>query len=81
MATSDPRIDQYIEQSLPFAQPILRHLREAQIVFGDAASAREWLRAPNPALGHQTPVEALRTVSGTRDVEMVLIRIEHGVDE
>ena len=28
MSTRDPRIDQYIEKSLPFAQPILRHLRE-----------------------------------------------------
>jgi uncharacterized protein YdeI (YjbR/CyaY-like superfamily) len=28
MGTRDPRIDQYIDRSLPFAQPILRHLRE-----------------------------------------------------
>jgi hypothetical protein len=34
---------------------------QVQDVFGDAAVAREWLLAPNPALGHQTPMEALRT--------------------
>jgi uncharacterized protein YdeI (YjbR/CyaY-like superfamily) len=28
MATTDPRIDAYIEKAAPFAQPILRHLRE-----------------------------------------------------
>jgi len=28
MATTDPRVDAYIEQAAPFAQPILRHLRE-----------------------------------------------------
>lgn len=28
MGTTDPRIDEYIGRSAPFAQPILRHLRE-----------------------------------------------------
>ncbi len=28
MGTRDPRVDAYIEKSLPFAQPILAHLRE-----------------------------------------------------
>lgn len=53
----------------------------AQRVFGDAGSAREWLLAPNPALGHQTPLRMLRTGSGAAVVEAVLIRIEHGVYE
>ena len=29
MATTDPRIDAYIEHAAPFAQPILRQLRSA----------------------------------------------------
>lgn len=29
MATIDPRVDAYIEKHAPFAQPILRHLRDA----------------------------------------------------
>jgi putative toxin-antitoxin system antitoxin component (TIGR02293 family) len=55
--------------------------RQVQDVFGDVVVAREWLLAPNPALAHQTPTEALRTVSGARAVEAVLTRIEHGVYE
>ncbi|HEU0015502.1 MAG TPA: antitoxin Xre/MbcA/ParS toxin-binding domain-containing protein [Longimicrobium sp.] len=53
----------------------------AQRVLGDAASARDWLLAPNPALGHEAPLRMLRTGSGGRLVEDVLIRIEHGVYE
>ncbi|HWK89712.1 MAG TPA: antitoxin Xre/MbcA/ParS toxin-binding domain-containing protein [Longimicrobium sp.] len=53
----------------------------AQRVFGDAGSARDWLLAPNPALGGETPLRMLRTGSGGRLVEAVLIRIEHGVYE
>ncbi|HEY0020739.1 MAG TPA: antitoxin Xre/MbcA/ParS toxin-binding domain-containing protein [Longimicrobium sp.] len=53
----------------------------AQRVFGDPEIAREWLLAPNPALEHQAPLRMLRTGSGARLVEAVLIRIEHGVYE
>jgi putative toxin-antitoxin system antitoxin component (TIGR02293 family) len=53
----------------------------AQRVFGDAEIAREWLLTPNPALGHEAPLRMLRTGSGARLVESVLIRIEHGVYE
>jgi putative toxin-antitoxin system antitoxin component (TIGR02293 family) len=53
----------------------------AQRVFGDAELAREWLLAPNPALNHQIPLRLLRTGSGAKVVEDVLIRIDHGVYE
>lgn len=53
----------------------------AQRVFGDPETAREWLLAPNPALSHEVPLRMLRTGSGGRVVEDVLIRIEHGVYE
>ena len=53
----------------------------AQRVFGDADAAREWLLAPNPALDQETPLRMLRTGSGARLVEAVLVRIEHGVYE
>lgn len=53
----------------------------AQRVFGDAEAAREWLLAPNPALDQETPLRMLRTGSGARLVEAVLIRIEYGVYE
>jgi putative toxin-antitoxin system antitoxin component (TIGR02293 family) len=53
----------------------------AQQVFGDPEAAREWLLSPNPALGGEIPLRLLRTGSGAKIVEDVLIRIEHGVYE
>jgi putative toxin-antitoxin system antitoxin component (TIGR02293 family) len=53
----------------------------AQRVFDDADTARTWLLTPNPALGNEVPLRLLRTGSGARLVEAVLIRIEHGVYE
>jgi putative toxin-antitoxin system antitoxin component (TIGR02293 family) len=53
----------------------------AQRVFGDPEVAREWLLAPNPALNHEIPLRLLRTGSGGKVVEDVLLRIDHGVYE
>lgn len=53
----------------------------AQRVFGNAKLAREWLLAPNPALNHEIPLGLLRTGSGAKVVENVLIRIDRGVYE
>jgi putative toxin-antitoxin system antitoxin component (TIGR02293 family) len=53
----------------------------AQRVFGDAEVAHDWLLTPNPALGHEIPLRLVRTSSGARVVENVLLRIEHGVYE
>ena len=48
-------------------------------VLGSREEASRWLHAPNPALGGQTPLELLDTDLGSRQVEDVLGRIEHGV--
>jgi putative toxin-antitoxin system antitoxin component (TIGR02293 family) len=53
----------------------------AQRVFGDAEVAREWLLTPNAALNHEIPLRLLRTGSGAKVVENILIRIDHGVYE
>jgi len=53
----------------------------AERVFGSSRAARDWLLAPNPALGDEMPSRLLATTSGARRVEAVLIRIEHGVFE
>ena len=53
----------------------------AQRVFGNVELARDWLRTPNAALNHETPLRLLRTGSGAKVVENVLIRIDHGVYE
>jgi putative toxin-antitoxin system antitoxin component (TIGR02293 family) len=44
---------------------------------GDAAA--EWLSESNRALHGRTPLELLDTEIGTREVELILQRLEHGV--
>lgn len=42
-------------------------------------AALRWLRDPNRALGNECPMALLDTDTGTRWVEAVLLRIEHGI--
>ncbi len=46
---------------------------------GSEAKASRWLKAPNRALGGEAPLGLLDTDAGSREVENVLGRIEHGV--
>jgi putative toxin-antitoxin system antitoxin component (TIGR02293 family) len=46
---------------------------------GDAASARAWLSAPQPALGGERPLALAGTDLGAREVEALIARLEHGV--
>ena len=48
-------------------------------VLGDTDKAARWLRRPNRALGSHPPLRLLRTDLGSRQIEQVLGRIEHGV--
>lgn len=48
-------------------------------VFGDEATAVSWLKEPLTALQGQTPLEALKTEPGVRQVDLLLGRIEHGI--
>lgn len=48
-------------------------------VFGGTEKAARWLHRPNRALGGHPPLGLLRTDLGSRQVEQVLGRIEHGV--
>ena len=48
-------------------------------VLGSYGRAAEWLHRANRALGGKTPLSRLRTTIGTRQVEQVLGRIDHGV--
>ncbi len=51
----------------------------AREVFGDEAFAREWLHTPQVGLNNCTPLYMMKTEAGTREVEELLGRIEHGV--
>jgi putative toxin-antitoxin system antitoxin component (TIGR02293 family) len=48
-------------------------------VLGNAAKAARWLRTPNRALAGQAPLALLDNDLGSRQVEELLGRIEHGV--
>ena len=51
----------------------------ANRVFGDTAKAFVWLRRENTLLDGQTPISSLETEAGSRAVEDILIRIDHGI--
>ncbi len=51
----------------------------AKDVFGSKEKAKAWLRHPNKALKGYAPIDLLATNYGTRMVETILGRIEHGV--
>jgi putative toxin-antitoxin system antitoxin component (TIGR02293 family) len=46
---------------------------------GSEEKAARWLRRPNRALGNQAPLDLMDSDIGTRQVEEVLGRIEHGI--
>jgi putative toxin-antitoxin system antitoxin component (TIGR02293 family) len=52
---------------------------EATAVLGSEEKAVQWLRRTNRALGNQAPLKLIDSDIGTRQVEEVLGRIEHGI--
>lgn len=58
---------------------IARIAAHAQGVFsGKPDYAQKWLRAPQPTLHDRAPLPLLKTDSGARAVEEILLGIEHG---
>jgi uncharacterized protein (DUF2384 family) len=53
-------------------------VRRATEVLGIDHVAR-WMQSKIPSLGNQTPYALLQTEDGRRQVERVLLKIEHGV--
>lgn len=51
----------------------------ADDVFEDRKEALEWLNSPQFGLGGRIPFDMLQTDAGSREVEELLIRIDHGV--
>jgi putative toxin-antitoxin system antitoxin component (TIGR02293 family) len=70
------KIDQHESERLVRYQ---RLLKKADDVFGDVASAREWLTHKQPGLDGAVPLDFARTEIGAREVENLLGRIEYGV--
>ena len=46
---------------------------------GDAEAARQWMTASQPGLGGESPWEFASTEVGAREVERLILRLEHGV--
>jgi len=58
---------------------IARLFALAEEVLEDKGQARDWMRSPQIGLDNRVPLDLLRTEAGAREVEDLLIRIEHGV--
>lgn len=50
-----------------------------QLFEGDLEEMRSWLETPHAALANETPLDFATTEVGTREVENVIGRLEHGV--
>ena len=53
--------------------------RALELFNGDTAAARRWLTSPQTALGGAVPFDLARTEVGSREIETIIGRIEHGV--
>ncbi len=58
---------------------LARAVAQAVEVLGTIEKARGWLKAPNRALGGDTPLELLDTDIGAHQVEEVLLRLNYGI--
>lgn len=57
----------------------VRVLSLAESVYGSRARALAWLRRPHPRLDDRTPLSLLKTDTGSRIVEEMLIQIDEGM--
>lgn len=58
---------------------VVRTLAAAEETFGSQQKASLWLRRPTRALGGDAPIQLLDTSEGTKEVEDLLHRIDHGL--
>jgi len=58
---------------------VVRLYELAEKVFGDSEKARRWLSKPKARFIDRTPLSMMRTDSGGRQVEEMLIQIEEGM--
>lgn len=58
---------------------LARIAARAAEVLGDTRKAAAWLQRPNRALGGEVPLRLVRSDLGSRQVEQIIGRIEHGI--
>ena len=76
----DLRIDKLL--SIDESDRVVRLIRiasRAKGVFGSPEKAWRWLRKPKKAFEGKTCIDMLATEQGGREVDNMLIRIEHGM--
>lgn len=57
---------------------VIRVLSQAEAVYGSRERALAWMRHPHPRLEGRTPLSLLRTDTGSRMVEELLLQIDEG---
>jgi putative toxin-antitoxin system antitoxin component (TIGR02293 family) len=58
---------------------VARLLSQAKSVYESRERALAWLRRPHPRLRGRTPLETLKTDTGSRLVEELLVQIDEGM--
>ena len=58
---------------------VIRVLSLAESVYGSRERALAWLREPNPRLDGRAPLSLLKTDTGSRIVEELLVQIDEGM--
>ncbi len=58
---------------------VVRIIAAAEETFGSQEKASLWLRRPSNALQGDAPISLLDTTEGSREVEDLLARIDHGL--
>ena len=58
---------------------IIRVLSSAESVYGDRARALAWMRKSNARLDRRSPLSLLKTDTGSRIVEELLLQIDEGM--
>lgn len=58
---------------------VIRALSSAEAVYGGREQALAWMRRPHPRLQGRTPLSLLKTDTGSRMVEELLIQIDEGM--
>jgi putative toxin-antitoxin system antitoxin component (TIGR02293 family) len=61
------------------AERLARVTALARQALGDETEAKAWLTEPHPLFGDRPPIEIAATDLGARQVERVLLNIEHGL--
>jgi putative toxin-antitoxin system antitoxin component (TIGR02293 family) len=67
---------------IPASERLVRFARILEIataVLDDKLRAWSWLKRPQFGLGGKVPIELMKSETGAREVENLLMRIEHGV--